>query len=111
VKGSEKVKILKLPYELYEYYKTCVKDNENITRDQAARKLTRNVLLAKEVPQRNTLEKLKGNKMYHYGSLHIVVRRGRVVHLHNNKGKQFHEGWVKDEQRYEELTKKLVIVD
>jgi hypothetical protein len=104
-----KVKILKLPYELYEYYKTCVRDNENITRDQAARKLTRNVLLAKEVPPRNTLEKLKGNKMYQYGFLHIVVRRGRIVHL-NNKGR-LDEEWVKDEQRYQELTKKLEIVD
>jgi hypothetical protein len=106
-----KVKILKLPYELYEYYKTCVRDNENITRDQAARKLTRNVLLAKEVPPRNTLEQLIGNKMYHYGSLHIVVRRGKIVHINNHQGKKAHDGWVKDEQLYQELTKKLEIVD
>jgi hypothetical protein len=107
VKGSEIVKILKLPYELYKYYKECTKDNENITRDQAARKLTRNVLLADEVPPRNELDKAKGNKMYHFGNLHICVRHGTIIHLMNHQGNR---DWNKDEQRYQELTKELGII-
>ncbi|MEH7116100.1 hypothetical protein V7128_01575 [Neobacillus vireti] len=101
------MEILKLPYELYKYYKTCTKDNENITRDQAARKLTRNVMLADEMPPRNDLDKEKGNKMYHFGNLHIVTRQGTIIHLMNHQSKR---KWNKDEQRYQELNKELGII-
>jgi hypothetical protein len=50
------VKILRLPSRVFHYYRTHVKDNEDITKDQASRKLTRNVQLAKEIPPRNELD-------------------------------------------------------
>jgi hypothetical protein len=111
MKGSEKLKILKLSDEVYEHYKSNIKGNENITKDQAARKLTRNVMLAMEITPRNALDRLKGNKLYYYGNLHILVRRGKVVHLSNHYGGKHFGGWFKDEKRYVQLTKELGIID
>jgi hypothetical protein len=111
MKGSdEKLKILELPDELYQYYKTMTNDNENITKDQAAKKLTRNVMLGMLIPPRNKLDRSKGNKMYFYGNLHICVKNDRkIVHIHNHGRGKFFGGWFKDEEKYIELTKKLGI--
>ena len=103
------MKILKLSDEVYQYYKTMIRGNEDITKDQAERKLTRNVMLGVEVPPRNTLERLKGNKLYYYGNLHIVVRWGKVVYLSNHYGGKHYNQWEPNEQKYIELTKKLGI--
>jgi hypothetical protein len=106
------LKILKLTDEVFQYYRENVRDNENISRDQAARKLTRNVLLAMEVPPRNFLETWTGNTKYIYGNLHIIVKRGKVIKLFNNYGKaKAYGGWFLDKKKYTQLTKELGIID
>jgi hypothetical protein len=106
-----KLKILELTDKVFQYYRENTRDNKNISRDQAARKLTRNVMLAKEVPPRNAIDRLLGNKMYHYGNLHLVVRRGKVVHIKNYKNQNNYKGWEFNPHKYVELTKKLGIVE
>jgi hypothetical protein len=97
---------------VFQYYRENVKGNENISRDQASRKLTRNVLLAMEVPPRNFLETWSGNTKYIYGNLHIIVKRGKVIKLFNNHGKvKAYGGWFLDKEKYNQLTKDLKIVD
>lgn len=104
------MQILELDNEMYKYYKLCTRDNENITIDQARRKLTRNYLLGMPVPPRNESDRLKGNQMVFYGNMHMVIRNGKVIHLYNHTGKGKHfGGWFKDEEKYIELTKKLGI--
>jgi hypothetical protein len=105
------LKVLKLTDKAFEMYRKHVKGNQNTSRDQAALKLTRNVLLAKEIPPRNTVERLIGNKLYAYGNLHILVRRGKVVNVFNHYGGEYHDGWQFDKQKYIELTKQLGIED
>lgn len=105
------MKLLKLSDKAYEQYRTKVKGNENITRDQASKKITRNVLLAKEVPPRYTLDRLLGSKLYHYGNLHIIVRWGKVLQIYNHFGGQYHNDWVLDKEKYIKLTKELGIED
>ena len=107
------MKILKLTDEVFEFYRTNTRDNENITRDQAERKLTRNVMLAMPVPPRNFLDAWVGNQKYIYGNLHIIVRRNKVVGLFNHKGKgeKAYGGWFKDHKKYAALTKQLEIIE
>jgi hypothetical protein len=105
------MELLRLTDKAYEQYKVSVKGNKDISKDQAARKLTRNVLLAKELPPRNTLERFIGNRMHMYGNLHILVRRGKIVNVFNHYGGDYHNGWEFDKRRYIELTKQLGIED
>lgn len=104
-----KLNILKLPEELFQYYRECTNGNEDITKDQAAKKLTRNVMSAMKVPPRNESDRLKGNQMYYYGNLHIVVKNDKIVHLHNHRGGIHWGGWFPNEDRHKELTKQLGI--
>jgi hypothetical protein len=108
-----KLKILKMTDEAFEAYRTQVNGNENITRDQAERKLTRNVMLGMPVPPRNFLEAWVGNRKYIYGNLHIIVKRDCITHLFNHKGKneKCYDGWFKDHKKYEMLTKQLEIIE
>jgi hypothetical protein len=107
-----KMKILKLTDKVFQYYKENVKENENITRDQAAKKLTRNKELAMRVPPRNNRERQKGYQMYYYGNLHFVVSDDKVIHIKNHADGNLHcAGWFLDENRYAELTNKLGIED
>lgn len=105
------MKLLKVPNDIYEKYKDTVKGNENTSLDQVRRKLTRNMLLAKEVTPRSKWERLIGNKIYHYGNLHFVVRYGKVIELKNYKGGKHYGGWRLDEKKRMELTIKLGIED
>lgn len=105
------MKILKLSDSVYEYYREKVNGNQNISREQAARKITRNVLLAKEVQLRKRLDRLLGKKLYHYGNMDIVVQWGKVIHISNKKGGKRKGNWYKDMKKYEQLTKELGIED
>jgi hypothetical protein len=109
MKGSDEVEILELTDKVFEYYRKNTKGNENISRDQVARKLTRNVLLAKEVPPRNAIDRLLGNCMYHYGNLHIVVRRNKIVHIRNYKNQNNYKNWELDRFKYVDLSRELGI--
>jgi hypothetical protein len=105
------MELLKLTDKVYEQYKLSVKGNTDISKDQAARKLTRNVLLAKELPPKSKIDRLLGIKLYAYGNLHILVRRGKVVNVSNHYGGEYHTGWEFDKKKYIELTKQLGIED
>ncbi|MED3562389.1 hypothetical protein [Bacillus xiapuensis] len=104
------MKILKITDEVFETYRTQVNGKENITRDQAERRLTRNVMEGMSVPPRSFLEALIGNEKYIFGNLHIIVRHGRVVRLFNHKGGKPYGGWYKDQKKHAELTKQLGII-
>jgi hypothetical protein len=97
------LRIYRITDEVFQFYRENVKDNENISRDQAERKLTRNILLSMPVPQRN------GNQKWIYGNLHIIVNSNKVVRLLNHSEGKYYPMWFKDETRYNELTKQLGI--
>jgi hypothetical protein len=111
IEGGESMNLLKLTDKAYEQYQLSVKGNIGISKDQAARKLTRNVLLAKELPPKTKLDRLLGNKTYAYGNLHIDIRRGKVVKVSNHYGRDCHNGWEFNKKKYIELTKQLGIED
>lgn len=103
------MKLLRVSDKVYELYKDTVKGNENTSKDQVRRKLTRNKLLAKEVIPKDKWERLIGTKIFHYGNLHLTVRWNKVIGLRNFKGGKHYGNWSLDEARYIELTKKLEI--
>jgi hypothetical protein len=105
-----KLKILKLTDKVYDTYKSFVRHNDDITRELAEKKLTRNVMLAKEVEPRSEFEKQIGNRVYQYGNLQIVVRRDKVVHIWNNKGVNAYTNWELDIVKYVELSRELGIL-
>lgn len=102
------MKLLKLSQDMYEVYRKTVKGNEHTSLDQARRKLTRNVLLAKEVS--SWLQKLIGKSIYLYGNLHIAVQFGKVVALENHYGNA-NGDWKLDKKEYIRLSKELGITD
>ncbi|PKR83520.1 hypothetical protein [Heyndrickxia camelliae] len=104
------MKLLRLKPEVYEYYRTKVKGNKDISYDQACKKLTRNVQCATELEPRNDFEKEIGNKAYLYGNLFIVVRKGRVVYLKNHSKLKSKHGWYFDAKKYITLSNELGIV-
>jgi hypothetical protein len=106
-----KLKILELTDKAYEAYKSFVRHNDDITRELAAKKITRNVMLAKEIEPRGEYEKQIGNRVFMYGNLMIVTRRNKVVHIWNNKRINAYEGWELDRVKYVELSKELGIID
>jgi hypothetical protein len=106
-----KVNRVKLTKEVFIYYRKNVKDNENISYDQATRKLTRNIQLAKEIPPRDESDIMKETKLYQYGNLIILVRNETVIRLWNHKGEIFTNDWIQDDIKYEEFNKKLSIAN
>jgi hypothetical protein len=110
VKGSDEMEIVELTDKVFRYYSKKVKDNKNITYDQARLKLTRNIMLADIIPPRDESDIEKGNTLYQYGNLLILVRNGTVIHLKNHRGEPSANGWKDDPLKYEELTKEFGIV-
>lgn len=105
------MELLKLTTSAYRSYRKKVKGNKDISYDLACKKLTRNVLLAKEIPPRDQSDVEKGNKLYHYGNLHILVKDGWVIHIKNHRISNEYTGWEFDPFKYVELTLQLGIVD
>jgi hypothetical protein len=106
-----KVQILNITNKAFRYYRNRVKGNKGITHDLARRKLTRNVELAMLAPPRNQEDIDKGNKLYIYGNLSILVRDGWVIDLKNHRGINAYSGWELDRFKYVDLTIKLGIVE
>lgn len=103
------MKILGLTKEAYKQYKETVRDNYKTSHDQARRKLTRNVKLG--VKQKSLFNWLKGRQqVYIYGQLKIVVKEDTIIEVENDKKYEI-KGWVKDEEEYNHLSKKLNIKD
>jgi hypothetical protein len=104
------LEMVELSPKAFKYYRKKVKHNNNITYDQARLKLTRNIMCAKEIPPRNEEDAAKGNKLYQYGNLEILVRDGWVIHLTNHRGENAYTGWEFDPYKYVELSKEFGIV-
>jgi hypothetical protein len=100
-----KHEILKFKKGLFDYYKKNVSGNDEITLDQAQRKMTRNMLLAAEADS----TKFYGQK-YMYGNLHFIVNdRGVITWM---KNKQYSpQGWRADKKLYVQLSEELGIED
>jgi hypothetical protein len=96
--------ILSFGKGLYKYYKEEVSGNKEITYDQAARKMTRNMLLAKEVKS----PKYK-YPTYKYGCLWFRVNeRGVIFWIMNGRRP---DDWKQDKKGYVQLSKELGIED
>ncbi|QJI52402.1 hypothetical protein [Psychrobacillus phage Perkons] len=105
------MKLLRVSGKALNSYRKSVKGNEFTTKDQARRKLTRNVALANEVLHKSEFQRFIGTKVYTYGNLHITVRFGKVVEIVNHSGGHHYKSWKKDMKKYAKLTKELNITD
>ncbi|PAD70833.1 hypothetical protein CHH83_01905 [Bacillus sp. 7586-K] len=105
------MKLLEITDEALEQYRTTVRGNENITYDQAQRKLTRNVILVKDfAPERIKRSWLTLGKNFAYGNLHIIVRSGKIIKIVNHKGRK-QDSWNPPKHEYIKLCKLLGIED
>lgn len=104
------MKLLDLQPNAYRYYKRNVKGNENISFEDARKKLTRNVELA-ELLQPTEDQMMQGVEMYAYGNLLIKVELNKIVWLKNLYGKNKRGVWQHSLEKYNELNKKLGIED
>jgi hypothetical protein len=105
------VELLEITEKAFRYYRKKVRGNQDITYDQARKKLTRNVLLAKKLPPRSEEDVQKGNVLYHYGNLHLLVKDGWVIHIKNHRQGNEYTGWELDRFKYVDLSRKLQIVE
>lgn len=105
------MKPLRITDKVYKYYMSNVRGNKEATYEEACKKLTRNMLLGKEVPQRTDRERLLGNKLYIYGNLRILVRQGKIVHISNHKGTKRYSGRGLDKEKRDRLNMELGIKD
>lgn len=97
------MKIYKVSQNAYEYYIHNVKDNENASYDLVCRKLTRNIMLGKKMPDK------ENKRLYFYGNLAILIRNGEIVWLNNYKDK--YHNFTVDKAKYDKLNRKLGITE
>lgn len=102
------MKVFKLTEKALKYYQTTVRGNKDVNADQAARKLSRNIQLVKEMAPERIKTSILGTT-YSYGNLDITVRLGKIVHIKNSwtESNDFHI----NENRYIELSDLLEIED
>jgi hypothetical protein len=83
----KKIKSATINKKVYTYYKNSIKNNENDTKEQARKKLIRNIVLAKKVDKIEN-----GNKnLFLFGNLNILYleKTNEIVWLENKIG-SFH---------------------
>jgi len=97
------MKLLKLGKGVYRYYTQTVKGNKNASHLEVQKKLTRNMILAKELDSN-----MYPNQLYQYGCLCFTVSKTGVVKWIRN-GCRPPEDWKLDIDRYEELNKILKV--
>lgn len=107
VEENLKNKPLTMSDELFEYYRTHFKGNLNTTKEEAEKKLTRNVILTSV-----TNSKSINNKRLHtffYGTQMIVVKNNEIVNIKavnkNSKIKFF-----KNKEKYKQLNDHFELV-
>jgi len=94
---------LTMTRKTFDEYRSTVRGNENITLEEALKKLQRNIELAECRPREN------GN-YYAYGKLHFIVsEKNVVVWLKNNCTAP--KEWKKDNKKYLKISKELDISD
>lgn len=80
----KRIVLLNASKKVLDHYKKEVKGNERISNENALKKLSRAVYLA-----RNTKRNFKkGIDTYFYGNLRIDVCKDRIIYLENKKGKR-----------------------
>jgi hypothetical protein len=100
-----KHEILKFKKGLFDYYRNTVSGNNEITMDQARRKMTRNMLLAAKSDSTEF-----NSQRYMYGSLHFNVNeRGVITWIGNRKFTP--QGWELDKEAYVRLSRELGVED
>lgn len=103
------IKLLEVTDKALEQYRTQVNGNLYITKEQAVKKLTRNVILVSDhAPERITKSGIL-KKTYSYGNLDITVKLGKIIKIVNHKGQQ--SNWHPPKQEYIKLCKQLGIED
>ena len=90
--------------EVFQYYKTKVNGNEDISLLEAEKKMARNIQLAYKPDSTG----YKG-QMYQYGSLWFVVKNNRIIWMRNHC--HVPQDWVVDKEKYLKLNKELGIKD
>ncbi len=99
------IQLLKFKGGTLHYYRTNIKGNEDITYDEAKRKMTRNMMLAHKEESIG-----KSTTMYKYGCLWFLVdNKDRIVWMRNNHRPA--EGWKRNKREYLRLNKELGIDD
>lgn len=98
-------KPLTITKEAYEQYGNDIRFNEFTSMDQAARKLTRNVLLSA-----NHVEVTpKGYYRFRYGTMYITVNLDKMQVTSIKARQKKARGWKKDMEKYEEYNRILNI--
>lgn len=105
---KEEIELIKLNLTCLSYYQRFVKANENISEDQANRKMTRNMMLAMAY-KRDGEAKKSPRVWYSYGCLRFIVKNGEVIWIQNKLPMM--KGWYKDYEKYAQLNKELGILD
>lgn len=103
------MKLLNVSNDVLQYYREKVRGNENITLDQARKKLTRNVMLAKKVTPRKRLDRLLGISLYQYGNLHMKLRWNKIIYIKNHRSGKHYGNWKLDKEKYIRLSEELGI--
>lgn len=99
------IKILDIADSAYLYYKKTVKGNKYTTKDQVARKLTRNMLLS--LPTKRTKD--GQGVVYAYGHMRFMVRNN-IVEWVDDTQKQL-PMWFLDKEKHKKLTEQLEIYE
>jgi hypothetical protein len=99
------IKILALHPRVLPYYRRFVSGNVGISEDMAARKLTRNVIIADEGGYVKSRE--AGKAKYQYGNLEILVVGDTIVWIRQHE--QTARGWRFNKARHTELSVALGI--
>lgn len=97
---TESIDFLTFNESTLNYYRKSIRGNEDISEDQARRKMTRNMMLAYPYRQESRAKK-HPRTFYTYGSLRFIVRDNIVISLINHQ--KVFKVWKKDWDKYNEL--------
>jgi hypothetical protein len=104
-RGEMKMQILDITDSVYINYKKVVKGSRYITKEQAAKKLTRNMLLS--LPTKRTKD--GQGVVYAYGHMRFMVKNNTVEWLEDDHKKL--PMWFLDKEKHEQLTVELGIYE
>lgn len=97
--------ILQFKKGLFQYYKEQVEGNDEISLEQARKKMTRNMRLATKANSTGF-----HSQKYMYGSLHFIVSdRGVITWIKNRQYSP--QGWSVDKEEYVRSSEELGIED
>jgi len=116
-----RLQLVEMSGRAFEDYRKNVRNNTDITKDMAQRKLTRNIICAKKVEAKEEHIE-KGNTAYQYGNMFIVVgKKGKnkdrdvVTYIKNGKKEKmsalekYMSYWEVDQELYAQLSDLLGI--